>query len=422
MRRHVLPAAFFALVIGGAALIGSMLNGGQLSGQERTVVPAVAVKPVRESSAESRDLTKLTPQQRHFYLSAKGGMEWLLRVNRADGRFLPGFIPALRTPLDSDNYLHQAGATLALARAATFFHDDRAAAVAKQALLTLLLETAVDPKTQARHTAAPEAFLNRLSTAGYLTLAIHELPNPANDLLQHADQLTHYLRLQQQPDGSFACAADDPKARAGIIQTCSGPALHALMRSHALRPAAWKVDSVKKATTHYHAWWKQNKNLTMVPDHTAANAEAFLATKEQAFADRVFEMNDWLCGVQIANVDHRRAHWAGGFPPTGEGSAAPDIRSATAAASLVEACRVARAAGDAARLNRYRAALEGCLLFVTTLQYTEANTQHFADAYRHAYLVGGFHHSHQDGNLRIDSAQHALAALVHYCKHVAELP
>jgi hypothetical protein len=62
------------------------------------------------------------------------------------------------------------------------------------------------------------------------------------------------------------------------------------------------------------------------------------------------------------------------------------------------------------------------LLFVTTLQYTEANTQHFADAYRHAYLVGGFHHSHQDGNLRIDSAQHALAALVHYCKHVAELP
>lgn len=413
MRRQFLPTGVLATLF----LAGSMLTG-----QERAVVPAVATKRVRESSAESRDLTKLTPQERHFYLSAKGGMEWLLRVNKADGRFLPGFIPALRAPLEGDNFLHQAGATFALARAATFFQDERAAAVAKQALLTLLLETAVDPKTQARHTAAPEAFLNRLAAAGYLVLAIHELPNPANDLLQHAEQLTHYLRLQQQPDGSFAGAVEDGKARAEIIQSCSGPALHALMRSMTLQPAPWKLDALKKARLFYHSWWKQNKNLPMIPEHTAAYAEAYLATKDAAFAESVFEMNDWLCGLQITNVDPRRAHWGGGFPPAGDGSTAPEIRSAAAAASLVEACRVARAAGDAARLNRYRMALESCLLFVTTLQYTEANTQHFADGYRHAYLVGGFHHSHQDGNLRIDNAQHALAALVQYCKHVAELP
>lgn len=393
-----------------------------LIGQERGVVPALAVKPVRETSAESRDLAKFTPQQRHFYLSAKGGMEWLLRVNKADGRFLPGFIPALRAPVEADNFLHQAGATFALARAATLFHDERAAAVAKQALLTLLLETAVDPKTQARYTAAPEAFLNRLATAGLLILAIHELPNPAKDLLQHAEQLAHYLRLQQQADGSFAGAEQDAKARAEIVRECSGPALHALMRSHTLQPAPWKLDAVKKARAFHHGWWKQYKNLPMIPEHTAAYAAAYLTTKEPAFADSVFEMNDWLCGLQITNVDPRRGHWAGGFPPSNDGATAPDIRSATAAASLVEACRVARAAGDAARLNRYRTALENCLLFVTTLQYTEGNTQHFADAYRHACLVGGFHHSHQDGDLRIDNTQYALAALVQYCKYVAELP
>ncbi len=420
MQRKFLSTAALA----GLLVAGSLISGA--SGQEGAVVPAVRTRPARES-AEPRDLTKFTPQQRHFYLSAKSGMEWLLRVNKADGRFLPGFIPALRMPLEGDNYLHQAGATFALARAATFFHDERGSAVAKQALLTLLLETTVDPKTQARHTAAPEAFLNRLAAAGTLIVAIHELPSPANDLLQHAEQLVHYLRLQQQPDGSFVGAVADTKVRADIIQSCSGPAVHGLMRSHALRPAPWKLEALRKAHAFHHAWWQQHKNLPMVPDHSAAYTEAYLTTKEQAFADTVFAMNDWLCGLQIGSGDPRRAHWAGGFPPWGDGgptteATAPDIRSAAAAASLVEACRVARAAGDAARLQRYRAALEHCLLFVTTLQYTEANTQHFAEAYRRACLVGGFHHSHQDGNLRIDNAQHALTALVQYCQHVAELP
>jgi hypothetical protein len=57
------------------------------------------------------------------------------------------------------------------------------------------------------------------------------------------------------------------------------------------------------------------------------------------------------------------------------------------------------------------------LQFVTTLQYTEANTQHFAEMFR-PVLVGAFHPSHQDGNLRLDCTQHAVAALSHYVEHV----
>lgn len=402
---------------------GLLVAGSGLTGQEKEIVPAAAIKPKTETTIGARDLTKLSPQQRHLYLSAKSGMEWLVRVNRTDGRFLPGFVPALRVPLEGDNYLHQAGATAALARAATFFGDERAAAVAKQALLTLLLETTADPKTQARSTAAPESFLNRLATAGALLVAIHELPNPAEDLLQNAEQLAHYVRLQQQTDGSFALAVEDSKAQAEIIQQCTGPALHGLMRSHVQRPADWKLDVTRKACAVYHAWWRQHKNLTMIPEHTAAYAEAYLATKEKGFADCVFEMNDWLCGLQHTNADPRRAHWLGGFPAWVDGKAsttAPDIYSAAAAESLAEACRVARVAGDAQRLQRYRTALESCLLFTTTLQYTEANTQHFAEAYRQNALAGGFHLSQQDGNLRIDYTQHALAALVQHLRYEAE--
>ena len=158
-----------------AVLFSGAIAGSWLTGQERPVVPAVLIKPAPESSSGTRDLAKLAPAQRHLYLSAKSGMEWLARCNKADGRFVPGYVLALRMPLEGDSYLHQAGAAFALARASAFFQDARGAAIAKQALLTLMLETTTDKS--ARFTAAPEAFLNRLASAGLLTLAIHELPN-----------------------------------------------------------------------------------------------------------------------------------------------------------------------------------------------------------------------------------------------------
>src|SRR5262249_30088338 len=98
---------------------------------------------------------------------------------------------------------------------------------------------------------------------------------------------------------------------------------------------------------------------------------------------------------------------------------APQISSAAYAESLAAACRAARQAGDVKREQRYREALESCLQFIATLQYTDANTQHFADWYR-SVLVGAFYGSHQDGNLRIDYTQHAVCALVQYLAYTTE--
>ena len=93
----------------------------------------------------------------------------------------------------------------------------------------------------------------------------------------------------------------------------------------------------------------------------------------------------------------------------------------SSAEGIAEACRVARATGDLNRHKTYTAALERCLTFVTALQYTEANTTHFADWYRPT-LLGAFHASHQDGDVRIDYTQHAVSAMVHYLMHVARVP
>jgi hypothetical protein len=378
-----------------------------------------------------------------MHLSVQRGADWLFRVNRPDGRFVYGFLPATSTIMEGDHYLRQAGAALALARAARYTGDERHAARATQAVLTLLGDTTVAADNpQVRHTTLPSAVVNRLAAAGLLVLAISELQAPEKDLLEPSEQLCNYIRRQQRPDGSLSYAdnpsstegrqagstegrqAGEPQAAAQDadgINYYPGEALYGLMCSQARRPAAWKTEVVRKALAYYLPWWRAHKNMAFVPWQTAAYTEAYLATKEQAFADAVYEMNDWLCGLQYERLDPQHPLWVGGFMTWADGKpveAPPQVGSACYAESLAAACRVARQTADLPRYRRYSEALERCLQFLTTLQFTESNTQHFAAWYR-PRLLGAFHASDQDGNLRIDYTQHALSAMVQYLTYLA---
>jgi hypothetical protein len=356
-------------------------------------------------------------------------------MNTVKGRFVHGLTPALPdVVLEGDTYLRQAGAAFALARAARFLGEDRYTALAAQADLALLDGTVLVPPTppspaggeakaaeQVRCTSAPSSVVNRLGAAGLLVLAINELPDPQSDLLAASEQLCSYIRRQARPDGSLICtdvAADGKPAsdEADAIDNYTGVALYALMRSQGRRPATWKTDLVRKAVAFYRPWWEAHKAMEFVPWFTAACGEAYQRTKEQPFADFVFEMNDWLCGLQYSQIDPAQQTWFGGFRTWADGKAvdaAPTVASAFYAEGLADACRTARQAVDLDRYRRYMTALQLDLQFVTRLQYTEAVTGHFADWYR-PRLVGGFHASQQDGNLRIDYTQHAVSALVQF--------
>jgi hypothetical protein len=384
--------------------------------------------PIVGDPAPAGDKPKLSPLQAQIDYSARRGAEWLFRMNPPKGRFIPGRATAVNEVIENDDDLRQAGAALALARAARYTADASYAARATQTILLLLDGTVtsadVDPadgKTPItlRFTKKPTAFVNRLAAAGLLVQAISELPEPQKDLLDKADELCLYLRKQQRADGSLGVAegsapaeGDDPEA----VSSFPGMALTGLMRSQQHRPADWKTAVVRKALAYYAPWWREHKNVAFVTSQSAAYAEAFLKTGEPPFAEFVGEMNDWLCTLQYETLDPREPKWLGGFKSWAEGKAqsvAPTVASAQCAESLAEACRVARKTGDLPRYNRYTAALELSLQFLVTLQYSDANTQHFASWYRDR-LVGGFHPTHMDGDLRLDYTQHALCAMVQY--------
>src|SRR5262249_47767292 len=147
------------------------------------------------------------------------------------------------------------------------------------------------------------------------------LPSPADDLLRQSEQLCAYIRKQQQPDGSLRFGDKEPKRRSPSegINYYPGEALYGLMLSQRYRPAAWKTELVRKALKYYLPWWRDHKSMALVSWHTAAYAEAYLLTKDQAFADAINEMNDWLCGLQYLQLDREHPFWFGGFMSWADG-------------------------------------------------------------------------------------------------------
>jgi hypothetical protein len=422
------------LVFGILAITIAAASGQPPSAPPRTLPTSVTQAGFNEpspsaSTRPSRDFSQLPPIGQQIYLSAQRGSEWLYRANQPTGRFLSGWDPALNQPAEADHFTRQAMASAALAQAARFFKNDGYTTRAAQSTLTLLADTGPDPRDPtSRSTTTPSTVVNKLGAAGTLLAAIHDLPKPAADLLEQGEQLARYIVRQQRADGSLVCS-DLPNTPMDFESShvAPGQALYGLMRSQALRPAAWKLDAARKAAAYYRARWRDQRHPVLAATLALAYSEAFLQSNDRArdivFAEFACELADWLCGQQFEKLDPGHPHWRGGFPEgaSGQPAVAPTIGSVACAQALIETCRVTRQLPDAERFARYRDAAVLALQFASTLQYTEANTQHFAPGYRQQFLLGGFHTSHEDGRLRLDGTPKAVAALLAYLTGILDL-
>jgi hypothetical protein len=394
------------------------------------LTPTGFVPPAGDPSVAAQSpVKKLPPLIQQIHLVAKRGSEWLYRAHQPNGRFLTGWRPTLAQAIDDESFLRHAGAALALARAARHFQDERYAARARQAVLTLLAETGADPRDpHARCITVPSSIANRLGAAGLLLAAIHELPAPADDLLMQGEQIARFIFIQQRPDGSLNYSDDaTAPADADGINHYPGWAHYGLMRSQTARPQPWKSEFFRRSIAYYRTWWKEHPSPAFAASMAPACAEAYLTSKDRAkdgaAADFCRELCDWLCGLQYQALDLRDPLWLGGFQEFAAGKPArgmPRASDAAYIAALVEGCRVARQVPDLERYPRYKDAVERGAQFLSTLQYTESNTQQFVAEYRAKFLVGGFHGSPTDGDLRLDDTRQAVAALVQYLATIPE--
>ena len=261
---------------------------------------------------------------------------------------------------------------------------------------------------------------NRLAFAAYALLAVAELPDSPADIVDKGEQLALFLRQSQASDGSLNWGdADAQKVEPDGGYRYPSLGLYAVMLSNRDRPATWKLDFVRKGLAYYRQVFRTRPHPDMVPWATAAAVELYQAAKEPAALEMVCEMNDWLCTQQYEQV-HDRTHvlWRGGFIVFENGKpglSAPQMESALAVQSLADACRLLNQIPkpDVQRYDRYSTCLVRGLQFLMSLQYTEGTTQQFVPGYR-PLLVGGFHSSHENGDLHVDQCALGISTFVQY--------
>lgn len=410
MRRFVLTAAVLALV----AVVGA----GQ---PPQPVTPAAAQVPAARPPAEAplagfEPLAAFPPTTQSAVRSVLLGSNWLARMNQPQGRFRYGYRPALRRPMDGDDDLAQAQAALALARAARFAGDERTAAVAGHAVLALLTATKPDPADPAvRVPVHPSPLCNKVGFASLLALAIYELPGADPKLVAEADRLCGFLKSRLRPDGSvqYTDGTDEPTTTdPDGVTSYPGYALQAVAASHRVRPDGWKAAAVGKGVTYYRAYFKSRPQPLLA-------ATVLPAAADVKSAEAVFELADALVGMQHAAAATRNPLWVGGFGRAG-GQAPTTADAGVCLQGLAAAYPLARAAADAPRAARYQQAIQDAAGFVGGVQYLETNTRHFEDTFRANALIGGFHLSPADGDLRIDAAAAGLSGLVRFLTSGAE--
>jgi hypothetical protein len=386
------------------------------------VVPAAAAAPAKKPAPFDRftKYDELPDPTRQLVFATRAGMEWLARsgIHQPNGRFAM-VNPGLGELAEDGDFIHQALGAFALARAARLTGDEKYAVRAAQTILSLLAEAPKDPANPAaRKPVQSNVVCNRVGAAAHLAMAIYELPEATPELLQCGEELCQFLRGNLQPDGSVRYLEPGDPADPGGALRYPGPALAALAMSHKAAPADWKKQALGRSMAYYRQQFRSGPHPAMVPWLASAFAEMHLQTKDPAYAEAVFEMTDWLCQLQYDSPDRSRAAWRGGFPGVADGKVVqspPTAEAAYYALGLADACRMIRQMErpDAARYDRYRAALTRALQFLTTLQYGDENTQHLAAHFRPA-VVGAFHPSLTDGNLRVDQTAAAVAALSQY--------
>ena len=88
--------------------------------------------------------------------------------------------------------------------------------------------------------------------------------------------------------------------------------------------------------------------------------------------------------------------------------------------SLACAYYLTRVVGDIPREEKYRPAVADAVQFLCGMQFLDTNTRHFEDNFRVKMLMGGFHLTPSDGNLRIDATACAVSGLLRYLSCGAE--
>ena len=250
----------------------------------------------------------------------------------------------------------------------------------------------------------------KLGAAAVAALAILESP-ARREFLPELTMLAAGVDSLADPELGFRTFFF-PKERDGENWNFySGEAL--LFWAEAIRRGFERAPSIERCRSVFErcrARHYQSRNPAFVPWHTQACSSLFVQTQRKEWAEFVFEMNDWLLPLQ--QWDRVPADMKGRFYSPRRPDFGPPHAASTGAylESLAEALTLARALGETTRVRNYERAIRRGLRSLRQLQFRDWRDSFYVS--RKKRVMGALRTEVYDNAIRIDSAAHALAAVI----------
>ena len=235
----------------------------------------------------------------------------------------------------------------------------------------------------------------KLGYSAMMILAL--LESDREERLELSKALGESILYHQNEDGSLQTFFYSDRATG--VDYYPGEALLALMGLYEETNEAKYLNAVQRALPFYQAYFRSNPNTAFVPWQSRAFTKLYFATGSQAAKEFVFEMNDFMISTNqplesCSEYDFPRGITTGVFM---EG--------------VCQAWRVAKDAGELAKVNCYRNFLSEGVIHILKFQITETIDP---------IALGGFRGSLNSRMLRVDNNQHAIMALMDYQTYLSK--
>lgn len=335
---------------------------------------------------------------------AEGLGHWLTTQVQPDGRMVYMALPSRGIESSDNNMIRQFMATVCLVRMANLEPEDARLRELARRNLTYNLE----------HFFVQEGELGlirwgdaRLGAMALAALAIVESPFRA-DFERYETALRKTTEFMQKPNGSFYSFFGSESGDNQNFYPGETLLLWATLYVQTRDEALWK--RIDDAFRYYKVWHLENRSPAFIPWHTQAYVRLLKVRDYPDMRDFVFEMNDWLLGMQQWGSEDYPDQQGRFYDPKRKKYGVPHASStAVYLEGLIDAYQLAKKEGETKRAEKYRKAILGGLRATMQLQYTDGIDMFYVE--RRPTVYGGLRTTEFDNRIRVDNVQHALMGI-----------
>ena len=341
--------------------------------------------------------------------------DWMVRNVHEDGRATYKWWPSRAEESPANNMIRQWMGTIALVRLA---HARAQAELFELAARNIRYNLANFYHVENGHGLIEHNGKVKLGAVALAAIAIVEHPARADFAAEERALVATTFFLHNQQSGAFKTFYK-PAGRSGQNNFYPGETLllWSILYKESRDPEL--LARIMKSFHYYRDWHRKQRNPAFIPWHTQAYFRVWEATKDAELRDFVFEMSDWLLGIQ---------EWSAALYPDTQGRFydakrsfyGPPHASATGVylEGLIDAFRLAVAVGDADRRERYRQAIVRGLRSVMQLQFVDDVDMYYVTVRDPVY--GGLRTTVYDNAIRIDNVQHNLLGIFRIVRELAD--